>query len=46
MMAHHRRHWREPAAWLALLGIALAALHWRLSPTHLVMWLSGLGGCG
>lgn len=46
MRASARRRWHEPAAWLALLGIALAALDWRLSPTHLVMWLSGFGGCG
>lgn len=42
--APHR--WHEPLAWLALLAIALATLHWHLDAAQLVRWLSSLTPCG
>lgn len=41
-----RRRWQEPLAWLALLAIVLATLHWHLAPSQLVRWLSSLPSCG
>lgn len=41
-----RHCWQEPLAWLALLAIGLATLHWHLAPAQLVRWLSNLTPCG